>query len=303
MDRLQQWALGPLERAPSAIVMGALWIGGLGFVVILGLLLVASDAEFAFASAAILPVVLVAWTGGRRHGVAFALSAAFLWALSDHLADRSFSAPWIPVANSLTRAGIYVLLALLTGQVRKLMTREHRLARRDMLTGVLNRHAFAERGKDEIERARRYGHPIAFAFLDLDRFKALNDTCGHLAGDQALITVSSALLRSMRGADLVARFGGDEFAILMPETPRDACAEIGPKLAESLRDALVAFPTLSVSIGITWFAHPRAELQSMVDEADALMYQTKKEQGDEYSIRYFDAVAENGERPASPPRN
>lgn len=255
----------------------AVWLVAVLVAFGLGSLRVATDAEFGFASAVILPVVAVAWLGGYREGMAYAALASLMWVSADLLADRPFSATWIPVLNGLTRFAVYALIAWLIATLRDILLRERRLARHDALTGLLNRRAFFEIGRDEMDRARRYGHAIGIAFLDLDNFKRLNDTQGHEAGDRALKAVASALTGSLRVTDRVARLGGDEFAVILPEASFAAATDAGNKLSDVINLALQEFPPASVSIGIAWFELAATDFGEMVKAADALMYEIKQD--------------------------
>jgi diguanylate cyclase (GGDEF)-like protein len=260
----------PLERL-------AAWFVALAAIAALGFLRTASDAEYAFASAAIIPVVAVAWIGGRKAGMLLSMLAAIMWASSDLLAERQFSSWWIPYLNAITRLATYAFITHLVVMARTLLAREREIASHDALTGLLNRRAFFEAGNSEADRSRRYGHPLAVAFLDLDNFKRLNDSQGHEAGDRALKAVAKCLVGSLRTTDRLARLGGDEFAVLLPEIGYDAATDAGHKIAAAADAALKEFPPVSASIGIAWFERAVGDFPAMLDAADSLMYEIKQE--------------------------
>ncbi len=256
-----------------------LLVWAVAFVVaaLLAMLRVATDAEFSFMSAVIIPVIAVAWTGGGRQGELFAATATMLWVMSDLGAGRVFSETWVPALNGLTRFAVYSLVAGLIGLLRTSLRRERQFARHDMLTGLMNRRAFFQVGQEETDRARRYGHPIAVAFLDLDNFKQLNDSRGHDVGDAALKLVAQTMVRATRASDRSARLGGDEFAIILPESDFNAAQETGNKLADAINKALKKeFSPASVSVGIASFNSAAERFEQMVNAADALMYEIKK---------------------------
>jgi two-component system cell cycle response regulator len=148
-------------------------------------------------------------------------------------------------------------------------------ANRDFLTGTLNRHRFTELYEYELSSARRYKRPLSVAMIDLDDFKHINDAYGHKVGDEALIALSALLKEQLRAADLIGRFGGDEFIVAMPETDFSQ-AQITFK---RIRQALAAFNAseqlpceLSVSIGIS---SSDSGYENLMERADEAMYQSK----------------------------
>jgi diguanylate cyclase (GGDEF)-like protein/PAS domain S-box-containing protein len=150
----------------------------------------------------------------------------------------------------------------------------------DALTGVYNRHFFNERIKEEVERSRRYSHPIAFIMLDVNRFKEINDRFGHLQGDRVLKMVADVLKKEVRDTDFVIRYGGDEFLIVLPETSNEADAVV-QRVREALarrneEQPIVEFP-VTLGAGISHcdpgFERP---LEEILTDADRRMYQDKK---------------------------
>ena len=242
----------------------------------LGALRTAIDADFTFAYLAVLPVLAITWVGGKRDGLIAAFLAAAMWTMADMASEREFSTQWIPWTNAATRFMTYGLVALLAAQVRLQLEREHEYATRDSLTGLHNRRAFLEAGSAEVERSKRYAHALAVVFLDLDDFKQINDTMGHEAGDAALQATGRALRRAMRSSDLVARFGGDEFAVLLPEIGYDAAVEAGRKMLLAVNAALKEFPPVKASLGVAWFGRADRFFPAMLKAADELMYEVKE---------------------------
>lgn len=268
-------AISFLTQASTPRLRLAAWLVSVAAITALGLLRTTTDAEYAFASAAIIPVMVLAWIGGRKDGFILSLLAAAMWVSTDVLAGRQFSADWIPIVNGLTRLATYGLIAHLAAKVRTLLAREQEMASHDVLTGLLNRRAFFEMGNAEISRSRRYGHGLAVAFLDLDNFKNLNDKQGHEAGDRALKAVAAALRGILRTTDQVARMGGDEFAILLPEIDYNAAADTGGKIAAAVDGAMKPFPPVSASVGVAWFKNAETDFPTMLRAADELMYEIK----------------------------
>lgn len=156
-----------------------------------------------------------------------------------------------------------------------------RLARTDPLTGLLNRRRFDEVAMAEIERARRYGRPLSLLLIDLDHFKRINDMHGHIVGDVALKETAERLRAAVRSTDRVARYGGEEMAVLLPETPGPEARE----LAERVRRSIGAPPlhheglqlNVTASLGVTAFQMTDANLTDLIDRADAALYQAKQQ--------------------------
>jgi len=128
-----------------------------------------------------------------------------------------------------------------------------RLATQDTLTGLYNRRGFYGYLQQWVSYSTRYGHPVSVVLLDIDRFKTINDRFGHPAGDTVLQTVANALKSAVRGADIVGRYGGDEFAILAPETDRDDLALLMDRVLDAIRGTELTFAgtteRVSVSVG------------------------------------------------------
>lgn len=272
----------------------AAWSICISAILPLGIFHAITDAEFALASLALLPVLVIAWLGGKWNGLVMAFIAAAMWTAGDIASGRQFSAPWIPWVNIATHFMTYSLVAVLAAQVRLQFKREHEHATRDVLTGLLNRRAFFDAGASEAERSKRYARPLSVVFLDLDDFKQLNDAKGHDAGDEALQATARALLGTLRSNDRVARLGGDEFAILLPEIGYDEAVEAGHKISVAVNSALQGFPPVTGSIGVAWFEEVDRTFPAMLKAADELMYEVKESGKNNLRSRRFAAVNKPG---------
>jgi diguanylate cyclase (GGDEF)-like protein len=155
------------------------------------------------------------------------------------------------------------------------------LARTDELTGLMNRRAFVRTAVLEIERQARYGGEFSIMMLDLDDFKVLNDTHGHAVGDMALRHLAEAIRSNIRRADSVGRIGGDEFVVLMPNTPRAACTSICQQLRRAIAEGMTESGfTVTASIGSVTFEHPPESVDGALQAADRAMYGAKRSGGD-----------------------
>jgi diguanylate cyclase (GGDEF)-like protein len=155
-----------------------------------------------------------------------------------------------------------------------------RSATTDPLTGLLNRRHFMRRAHEEVRRAQRYERCFGVIMLDIDHFKRVNDSLGHLAGDEVLVTVSSVLRASLRDTDLLARFGGEEFILGLPETGPTGAAVV----AERVRSLIAAAPmprlseTITVSVGASALPTTGVEsIEQLIQLADAALYRAKSE--------------------------
>ncbi len=164
------------------------------------------------------------------------------------------------------------------------------LSARDELTGLFNRRAFFETLETEVQRARRYRRTFTLLMLDLDHFKQYNDTHGHLRGDEALRETARLLRSTTRRADPVARFGGEEFVIILPEITKAA----GAVVAEKIRAALDQHPfygrqqqpggALTVSVGLATYPVDSEDGLELVDLADRALYVGKQQGGNRVAL-------------------
>ncbi len=164
---------------------------------------------------------------------------------------------------------------------------EHQ-AYHDTLTGLANRVTFDDHLRLAIDQARRYGQRLAVMFLDLDRFKVINDTLGHAVGDKLLVEASKRLAACLRDCDTLARLGGDEFAVLLSQTRHDTdAADVARKLTEAIAKPIqVDGYSLHVttSIGISLFPEDGALAEAIVKNADTAMYRSKDRGRNQYTF-------------------
>ena len=183
---------------------------------------------------------------------------------------------WFVMLSAFCLAGFVV--SYLRHRLSRLLSILARAARVDPLTNVLNRGGFEERFAQEIERARRGSRPLTLLIADIDNFKAINDRFGHATGDRVLQGVAEVLSRSTRASDVVARLGGEEFGVLLPEAECD----VGIEIAERIRHELIETPSVdggpsmvTVSIGVASFPDDGSCGESLFRVADAAVYAAK----------------------------
>jgi len=163
---------------------------------------------------------------------------------------------------------------------RKMLEDELKVrATTDVLTGVANRAKFMEVAAAEIDRARRHAHPLSVALLDIDNFKCVNDTKGHLVGDVVLVALAGVVGTTVRSIDSLARFGGDEFVVLMPETGTSGAAEVAERIRAAGRWAPSppgdADPPSPVWRGVTALREGEDSLDLLLRRADEALYKAK----------------------------
>jgi diguanylate cyclase (GGDEF)-like protein len=161
-------------------------------------------------------------------------------------------------------------------KLRSALEREKNVSRIDFLTRILNRRGFYEIAATEAQRARRYRRPLSLVYVDLDNFKAVNDSMGHESGDEVLVHVAATIQTAVRGTDFVARLGGDEFSILLPETDQEQAMVVVGKLRKNLLEAMGdrGWP-VTFSVGVTSFRTVPESVDEIIREADRAMYSVK----------------------------
>jgi diguanylate cyclase (GGDEF)-like protein len=163
-----------------------------------------------------------------------------------------------------------------------------KLSIRDSLTELYNsRHFYAQLDK-EITRSDRYLHPLSLIFIDIDNFKAINDSYGHMVGDKALLLIAKKMKTSLRSLDTAYRFAGDEFTIILPETSSEKAKVVAERIKSEMKnESLVIFdkeiPKITLSFGIAEYIR-NEEMEHFVHRADVTMYEAKKCGGNRIAI-------------------
>ncbi len=194
--------------------------------------------------------------------------------------------PYFSKASPLVRYALYWLffygLGLPVIFVTRGFLREHSNAVTDQLTGVYSRQFVLQEMHKEIERAKRRGRDISIMILDVDRFKAFNDRCGHPGGDKVLRQVAHVLRSSVRETDCVGRYGGDEFLVILPDENSEGAWVVANRIQKKVRNNVHCpcpdQPALDVSIGIACLQKGMpSSVTALIQRADVAMYQTKRE--------------------------
>ena len=191
----------------------------------------------------------------------------------------------IPVEVSLSSIFIdqkWLVIAIARDiSVRREMQQKLKLmATHDPLTGLVNRREIIQKLKQEMHRFSRYHSPTSIFFIDIDNFKNINDQYGHKVGDDTLIDCAHKMQSLMRENDVVGRYGGEEFLVILPETPMDKAYELAERLrlniCKNLTGTKTTIPTYTISIGIAQLNNEQSSIDSFINQADKAMYKAKQ---------------------------
>ena len=257
-------------------VSKSLWITiGLVLLCVVGLLDYLTGYELSFALFYLFPIALVTWFTSGKFGVITAFVSAGIWLTADILAGQVYSHKVVYLWNTAIRLGFF-LLTVLSLRLGKTLERERALARSDYVTGVVNARFFRDLAQREIDRSARYLHPFTIAYIDVDNFKAINDAFGHATGDKVLSAVADSMQQHLRKTDVVARVGGDEFVILLPEIGTEAAQAVISKMRQRLSEEMQdkSWP-VTFSIGVLTFTAVPVSADEMLTMADKMMYTVK----------------------------
>lgn len=245
--------------------------------ILIGYLRLVTGPEYALSVFYLVPIVLSAWHAGLAAGFCISTAGALSWLAADLSMVAAFSNPFVPYVNEALRFLVFLFITLMIAKMKKMFEIQKQLARTDPLTGISNRLAFFEFAEIEVNKAKRYGHPVSIISLDVDNFKAVNDQYGHREGDKLLRIVAGTIRANIRIIDIAARFGGDEFVILLSRTNSDDAYQLGVKLQRKLSTLMRQNNwTTTASIGVATYDHIPDDIHDMVASADALMYSAKQ---------------------------
>lgn len=270
--------LGRLDRLFDGAKPPVLHGTAIAFVSILGWIDYVTGYELSFSLFYLLPIALVAWYSSGPACYVYGMGAAVVWGYSNYLAGEPYSHIGYHFWNPAIRVCFFFITSVLLQKVRMLLDREKDLSRKDHRTGLLNGAGFEETFLQEHSRSVRQSHSMGLIFIDLDKFKFVNDTLGHAEGDKVLVSVAKALCANLRLSDRVGRLGGDEFAVILPETRLEDLESVAAKLVECVSELSrrEGWP-VTASVGAVHLENPQPadDLKRFLSLCDQLMYRVK----------------------------
>jgi len=276
------------RRSPATIIVSSVVV-----ILAIGFADYFLGRNFSSALFFVVPVAVVTWYVGRAPGVVVSVLSGSSLVVTDWVfrsGEHQALAFWNVIFPFFFFIGFVILLTLLKDS----LAREEELSRTDPLTGLSNRRYFNELVDVDIGRSRRYGHPVSFAYIDVDNFKGINDSLGHDKGDEVLCLIADQFRSFLRSSDLIARMGGDEFAILLPETGSEDAAVAMTKLQEDVNAASRGrgWP-VTLSIGLVTYSVAPESLEEIIKEADAMMYAVKEKTKNNISFKTINYDADD----------
>jgi diguanylate cyclase (GGDEF)-like protein len=247
-DDLPRWVFSLLVVVGVGVGLAGVWFGGDAYALMLAL-----------------PVAFAAYFLGKPEAGALTVLAA----------GGSVAVGAAPVA-AVGVVAVAALVGLLRANVNRLIWRLSDAAVTDDLTGLLNRRGFHDLFETELERSRRSGQPLSLIVGDLDHFKALNDRFGHAAGDRALEQLALILNTAKRRIDTAARIGGEEFAVILPDSDHHAAYILAERMRREVRETFMYEPyELTISLGVATFPLHAGDIETLVGAADDALYAAK----------------------------
>ena len=252
-------------------------------------------------------IIIAGFWKDFRWSLGFALLLSVFYSLLLLLAESLTTALLLRVPFILAASVFYSYFVQLVNNEHSLREKAERQARHDFLTGLPNRQAYQERITQEMERSRRYGRALSILMVDIDNFKLVNDALGHECGDIVLQKVAGQLHNSLRNVDFVARIGGEEFVIILPETDLDGALEVAGRVLSAIRETPVetakGILPVTVSIGASSSVMEDAsDHKQLTLDADQALYLAKKTGKDRVETLRR-TIGVDAELPAADPSN
>ncbi|MDF1677863.1 MAG: GGDEF domain-containing protein [Legionellaceae bacterium] len=237
--------------------------------------------EMGFSFFYLLPITLMALKFEFLFAIIFAVLSAFLWGGLDVLSGHIYSQKYMIFWNIGIRALIFIVVIYLVFLLKEILLDEKQKASTDFLTGAKNLRSMAQLITFELERMKRGGPQFSIIYLDVDKFKQVNDLYGHKKGDELLKEMVQIFQQNIRSIDEVSRIGGDEFILFFPNTGENV-----KTLFERIQAEIFTrtFFHATMSAGILTCRSSDMELDRLIEMADKLMYKAKKRGGNQFFV-------------------
>jgi diguanylate cyclase (GGDEF)-like protein len=261
------------RKRPKYIVVPSV----LALVALLGIADYLTGFELSFSIFYLIPISITVVLVDFQSAVFISLCSALSWYLADFYSGHTYGHFLITVWNTLMILGYFMLHSFFLNRLLVLYGEMRVGAMTDPLTRAVNTRFFYELFEREAGRARRTASPFTLVYLDLDNFKTMNDTYGHQTGDSILQAIADSIRKKIRGTDVFARMGGDEFAALFPDTDYETSNTMLHRIHEQVTGEMLAnnWP-VTLSVGAITYYRFDARTHDMINRADELMYGVKR---------------------------
>jgi len=224
----------------------------------------------------LVPLGLVSWNAGGLAGSLIAVLSGASWYTSFRQGMEAHLHFGYEVWGLSVRVGLFLVVNFFVSRFHTSIDHLTALASTDHLTGIANSRAFYQVVEKEIARARRYERSLSLAYIDCDNFKTVNDTLGHSAGDRLIRSLAQSIKHSVRNTDEVGRIGGDEFAILLPETDAESARVVMERVHQYVQGVLNEQGNpVTLSIGVVSYVVPPNRVDTLIRHADEAQYAAK----------------------------
>ncbi len=231
----------------------------------------------------VLPTLTTLWTDRQKDTYSVATGAALLTITGYFFSPVTDGVPWMVIANRLLAlfvifvTAVFVIKQKVSGKEITLLNQKlQQIADTDPLTGTGNRLLFNKVINSEINRVQRYNHPLSLLMFDIDHFKRINDSFGHNAGDNVLVSLTKLISENIRKTDSLYRVGGEEFIVILTGTDLENAKNVAESLCSTVSDYNVGLlDWVTISIGVTSLLK-NDTMESFINRADGAMYDSKK---------------------------
>jgi len=257
--------------------IGVFFVSLLFSIAIFSLNILIFEKDAIFSTFYIIPVIIASWYVGFNAGLFISVFCLVEYSFLFIYYQVEFFNLSVYLISFIPKMVVYFFIAFILVRLKKSLIAERQLARIDSLTRIGNRKSLFERVELEMNNLRRYNKIFALVFIDIDDFKKINDTSGHIEGDRILKTFANRVNDTIRKNDALFRVGGDEFILILPQTNLDQSKIVMSKIKASLGEPDIQskqFPTVSAGVGI--FTVYIENIEDVVLYVDKLMYKVKK---------------------------